>query len=323
MNAFFPRLLMILAAVPFLLLSCAEEIDESSESVQDRILQAYIETHYPDAVPSQSGLYIVDSIPGTGRTPGKSSCVLVDYTVSYLDGTYSSYTYDSLAYQLGTHSNSGYYHPRIWYLGNCASGIVELLTGMKEGGMVKAIIPAVLLDEESSMEIVQGDGSSKIYEIWLREVIDDPYIYQTNQMKNYSTIYFSGMDSTEYGFYFIKTASTMDSITSGTTVNVRYIGKFLDGTVFDTNIADTAKKYRIYNAAATYEASSFKYQDNEDAALDNNSFIAGFSMAAWRMNYGEKAVTFFYSPLGYGDNGSGDIPGFVPLRFEIWIEQED
>lgn len=189
--------------------------------------------------------------------------------------------------------------------------------------MVKAIIPAVLLDEQSGMEIVQGDGSSKIYEIWLREVIDDPYIYQTNQMKNYSTIYFSGMDSTEYGFYFIKTASTMDSITSGTTVNVRYIGKFLDGTVFDTNIADTAKKYRIYNAAATYEASSFKYQDNEDAALDNNSFIAGFSMAAWRMNYGEKAVTFFYSPLGYGDNGSGDIPGFVPLRFEIWIEQED
>ena len=314
--------ILLASAAAFLTLSCAEEKDESSESIQNRILQAFIETNYPDAVQSPSGLYIVDSIPGTGLTLEEDQYALVDYTITYLDCSYISYTSDSIARQLGEYTPAGYYHPRILDVSESNAGIKEILTGMKEGGMIKAVIPATLLDEESGNEIVHSDGSARIYEFYLREVIDDAYTYQIEQLEAFSAEHYN-LDSTEYGFYFNKTRYAIDSIASGDDANVRYIGKYLDGTVFDTNIEDTAKKYDIYSSANEYEALSFEFQETEENTLENNSFVQGFSKALWRMGYGDRAITFFYSGLGYGDNGNSSIPGFVPLFFELWIEENE
>ena len=314
--------ILLASAAAFLTLSCAEEKDESSESIQNRILQAFIETNYPDAVQSPSGLYIVDSIPGTGLTLEEDQYALVDYTITYLDCSYISYTSDSIARQLGEYTPAGYYHPRILDVSESNAGIKEILTGMKEGGMIKAVIPATLLDEESGNEIVHSDGSARIYEFYLREVIDDAYTYQIEQLEAFSAEHYN-LDSTEYGFYFNKTRYAIDSIASGDDANVRYIGKYLDGTVFDTNIEDTAKKYDIYSSANEYEALSFEFQETEENTLENNSFVQGFSKALWRMGYGDRAITFFYSGLGYGDNGKSSIPGFVPLFFELWIEENE
>lgn len=314
--------ILLASAAAFLTLACAEERDESSESIQERILQAFIETNYPDAKRSSSGLYIIDSIPGTGRTLTEESYALVDYTITYLDGSYQSYTSDSIARQLGEYAASGYYQPRIVDVSESNTGVKEILTGMKEGGMIKAVIPATLLNAESDNEIVHSDGASRIYEFHLREVIDDAYTYQIEQLEAFSAEHYN-LDSTEYGFYFNKTRYALDSIASGDDANVRYIGKYLDGTVFDTNIEDTAKKYDIYSSANEYEALSFEFQETEENTLENNSFVQGFSKALWRMGYGDRAITFFYSSLGYGDSGRGDIPGFVPLFFELWIEEKE
>ena len=314
--------ILLASATVFLAFSCAEEKDESSESVQNRILQAYIETHYPGTRPTASGLYIVDSIPGTGRTLTEESYALVDYTITYLDSTYIDYTEESIARQLGEYTPSGYYHPRILDVSESNAGIKEILTGMKEGGMIKAVIPATLLDEESGNEIVHSDGSARIYEFYLREVIDNAYTYQIQQLEEFSYTTYE-LDSTEYGFYFTKNIYTIDSIESGTSADVRYVGKYLDGTVFDTNVADTAKKYRIYSSSNEYSALSFKYQDSEEETLSSNSFVEGFTKALWRMGYGDHGVAYFYSSLGYGDNGNSSIPGFVPLFFELWIEEHE
>ena len=317
--------ILILASAAAAAVSCAKDVEESSDSVQSRILEAYVETYWPNAVKSPSGLYIVDSLPGTGRTPEDTSYVLVDYTISYLNGTLSGYTGDSLARQLGEYTHSGYYDPQIWYLGNSTTGIIELLTGMQEGGCIKAIVPAVLLDTESGMEISQGEGSSLIYEIYLRKVIDDIDAYQIEQLEEYAATYFPAItDSTAYGFYYLKTeAHPEDSLTANEIISIRYIGRYLNGTVFDTNIADTARKYRIYTSGGTYSASTYQRFEDSTEAMEQNSFIAGFNKALHGMTYGESAVTFFYSDLGYGDSGSDPIPGYVPLRFDIWVEPEE
>lgn len=318
--------IMILAVSAMTVLSCAKETDESSESVQDRILKAYVEKYYPDAERSASGLYILNSVQGSGRMPADSSYVRVKYAITYLDGSYYSYSYDSIAKQLGTYSHGGYYDPFIWSLSTSSEGIVELLTGMREGGRIKAIIPARLLDEESGMEITQGDGSSKIYDITLVEVIDDIDQYQIGQLEDFASTYYPSItDSTSYGFYYLKTTATnqTDTLKNSTTLNVRYIGKFLNGTVFDTNIEDTAKKYRIYSSGTQYDAVSYTFLEDSTEAMSENSYVAGFNKALYGMNYGEKAVTFFYSDLGYGDNGNSSIPGFVPLFFELWIEENE
>lgn len=314
--------ILLASATAFLAFSCAEEKDESSESVQNRILQAFVETHYPDARQTASGLYIIDSIPGTGRVLDEDSYALVDYTITYLDGSYYSYTSDSIARQLGEYTPSGYYHPRILDVAESNAGIKEILTGMKEGGMVKAIIPATLLDGESGSEIIHSDGSSRIYEFYLREVIGNAYAYQVQQLEDFSDKSYN-LDSTEYGFYSTKNLYTIDSLQSGESADVRYVGKYLDGTVFDTNIEDTAKKYRIYSSSNEYDAISFKYQDSEEETLSANSFVDGFTKALWRMGYGDHGVAYFYSELGYGDNGNSNIPGYVPLFFELWIEEKD
>lgn len=323
MHTYFKIMAVALSAIT--VLSCAKETEESSESVQDRILKAYVQKYYPDAERSASGLYILSSEPGTGRMPADTSYVRVEYAVTYLDGSYYSYSYDSIAKQLGTYSHGGYYDPYIWFLGTSSQGIVELLTGMREGGRIKAIIPARLLDEESGMEITQGDGSSKIYDITLVEVIDNIDQYQFNQLADFaSTHYPSITDSTAYGFYYLKTAiNETDTLKDNTSYNVRYIGKFLNGTVFDTNIEDTAKKYRIYSSGAEYEAVTYEYMEDSTEAMNENSFVIGFNKALYGMKYGEKAITFFYSDLGYGDNGNSSIPGFVPLFFELWIEEQE
>ncbi|HIZ85744.1 MAG TPA: FKBP-type peptidyl-prolyl cis-trans isomerase [Candidatus Coprenecus stercoravium] len=307
------KTLIITLAASAMLGACAKETDESDESVQQRIVEAYVEKYYPEATASESGLYIVDSTPGTGRTPQDTSYVLVEYTITHLDGSYDSYTYDSVAMQLGTYSYTAYYHPRIWDLENNYDGIVEIMTGMREGGRVKAVIPGSLL----------GESTARIYDVRLLEVIDNAYAYQAEQLEAFSEESFSGLDSTEYGFYFRKLNTTADSITGGHKADLRYVGKFLDGRVFDTNVEDTARKYRIYSKDNDYDVITFQFFVDEDETVETNDFVQGFSKALWRMKYGEHALTFFYSPLGYGDEGSDNIPGFVPLFFELWIEENE
>lgn len=324
MKAIFPKIL-ILAATAAAVLSCAQEYDESSESVQKRILEAYVNKYYPDAVQSASGLYILNTEEGTGRIPDDTSYVRVEYTITYLDNSYYAYTSDSIAKQLGTYSNGGYYEPRVWSLRASSPGIVELLTDMREGGSVKAIIPAVLLDEESGTEITDSEGSSKIYEITLVEVIDDIDQYQFDQLSDFAKSHYPAVkDSTTYGFYYhkLRSSSADTALSDGTELQVRYVGRFLNGTVFDTNIEDTAKRHRIYKSGAEYASVAYKYRTDSLQAMSDNSFVAGFNKALYGMTYKDRAVTFFYSDLGYGDNGNSTIPGFVPLFFELWVEEK-
>lgn len=323
MNKLYKILMLTVAAAT--LFSCAKEVDETSESVQERILKAYVAKYYPDAIRSESGLYIINYQDGTGRQANDTSYVKVEYTITYLNGNYYSYTYDSVAKQLGTYSHGGYYDPHIWSLRTSTQGIVELLSGMHEGGYVKAIIPATLLNEESGMGITSGDGSSKIYEIRMSEVIDDIDQYQIDQLEEFAAIHYpSVQDSTAYGFYYLKTkTNTSDTLENHNTINVRYIGRFLNGTVFDTNIEDSAKKYRIYTSGNEYSALSYEFLDDSTEAMTSNDFVLGFSKALYGMTPGESAVTFFTSDYGYGDNGSSSIPGYVPLCFELWVEANE
>ena len=51
-----------------------------------------------------------------------------------------------------------------------------------------------------------------------------------------------------------------------------------------------------------------------------SDMIPGFAMTLWQMRAHEKGIGVFYSPLGYGYNGSGaSIPSYSPLIFEIEI----
>lgn len=302
------------------LLSCSKETDEDSQSVQERILKAYIELNYPGCTPTESGLYVVDRSEGSGAQIKDSSYVLLDYDITYLNGTYVSYTSEETARQLGAFSNSDFYGPQIWYLPDTKAGVREILTGLKEGGHVKAVIPAWLLDVETESTIYDSDGSTKIYDIYVRKVVPDIKKYEIDQLEEYSKKGLSKIDSLSYGFYFYRNKISTDTLANETSYSVRYVGRYLDGKVFDTNIPDTAKRHRIYTGSdENYEPLTFKYSNDWNTVLEKNSFVKGFNKALFNMKLGERATTFFWSELGYGTEGKDKIPGYMPLCFELYI----
>ncbi len=82
------------------------------------------------------------------------------------------------------------------------------------------------------------------------------------------------------------------------TAYVMYTAKFLDGTVFDSNVGTT---------------------DTLIFAVDEGWMIPGFDEGVTYMKSGGKALLLVPSSLAYGASGYYPIGGYTPLLFEIYL----
>ncbi len=102
----------------------------------------------------------------------------------------------------------------------------------------------------------------------------------------------------------------------GQQVNVFYAGYLEDGTLFDSNYEEVAKKYDMYDdrrkQAGGYQPIPMDY--SPDAQI-----IAGFKEGLQQMKVGDKARLFIPSHLGYGTQGGGPIPPNADLVFDVEI----
>ena len=333
------------------LVSCAEEKEPTLREQQEKILDAYITVNCPSAQKLQSGLTIISLNPGSDKKPGTNDGIYIHYNTYDLSGTCQSSTDSVKARMLGTYSPSIYYGPSLFILNNTSTqGMRELLSKLGKGGSVTAIIPPWLTTSgttSGSYTDSKGQQSSvsMIYEIKAGIVIDDVEKYQIDSLESYSKKYFSPkIDSTAYGYYFRNYnhpsgIPAADTITAGTSVGVWYVGRLLDGYVFDTNIADTAKKYRIYDSSNEYTPLSVTIEDtfnkmsNYDTGSATNdpsissggksTMIIGFARALKSMTYLDKATVFMMSGLGYGSEGNMEsgvgVPEYAMLCFDIWV----
>ncbi|KAA0993985.1 FKBP-type peptidyl-prolyl cis-trans isomerase [Dyadobacter sp. UC 10] len=105
---------------------------------------------------------------------------------------------------------------------------------------------------------------------------------------------FKVSERTSDNWVIIRTNTVIgDTLGVGKSVSVKYIGKFLDDKKFDEGtIAVTT---------------------------GTNGVIPGFDRAVRRMRKTEKAIIIFPSQLGYRATGSGKVPPYTPLQFEIEI----
>lgn len=106
--------------------------------------------------------------------------------------------------------------------------------------------------------------------------------------------------------------------TIGNEVYIDYSGFFEDGRLFGTSIASVAKKFNTYDErneqGGMYKPFSRVY--SKEAKL-----IPGFREGMLKMEFGEKALLFIPSHLGYGEKGAGRaIPPNADLVFEIEIK---
>ncbi len=110
--------------------------------------------------------------------------------------------------------------------------------------------------------------------------------------------------------YQILTPSAKPKPLPGDTLLVNYIGKTLDGKVFDTNSKEEAQKAGVFQEGRPYEPFQF--------VVKAGQVIPGWDEGFLLLNQGSKARLIIPSKLAYGPNQSGpDIAPYSPLVFEV------
>ncbi len=338
------KLLLALAAGAFMCIACAEEKEESQRSIQERVLDAYIKTKCPDAQKLPSGLTIIEKNQGSNNTieSEDGNAVYIHYSTYSLNGVCQSTTDSVEARMLGTYDAASYYGPSLFVLNSYAitAGMSELLRQIGKNGTITAIIPPWLTSYDNSVTGGSMNGQQStinvIYKVRLENIIHDMTKFQADSLDSYSALNFSPkIDSLSYGYYFRNLThkngiDAADTIKNGTSVNVWYVGRLLDGYIFDTNIRDTARKYGIYNPSNSYsplkvtiESTYQEMSSSGTSSGGSGSLVSGFARALKKMTIKDQAVTFFMSGLGYGSSGtmsSGKgVPEYSMLRFDIWM----
>jgi FKBP-type peptidyl-prolyl cis-trans isomerase FkpA len=96
-----------------------------------------------------------------------------------------------------------------------------------------------------------------------------------------------------------------------TIVYTNYVGKLLDGTVFDTNIRAVAEEHGLDTEGKSFTPFSFPIDQQGRA-------IAGFSMGFKHLRSGSKAVIIIPSPHAYQNQAQGErLPPNSILVFEV------
>jgi FKBP-type peptidyl-prolyl cis-trans isomerase 2 len=324
-------LLVSLLLAASLAISCAVEPDEDKDIAYDRMMTSWIRVNYPSAKPFGTyGAYVLEMEKGDGASIGDSAYVRAFYTKRALDGTIMDTDVEEIAMQLGSYDASYNYAGNTWRMtqGYVPDALEEVLRTMRDGGSTLIALPksssyhkTSMYDAFSSTE----ESNNYIYAIEIDTVVTDIIGYQDKEMRKWFRARYDSEDTISQHQFFKKleekTADT-DTIKEGSSINVYYVGRLMDGQVFDTNIEDTAKFYRIWSGAKDYKALSLTFRKSEEESSDSsNGVVKGFEQAILKMNYGEKAVTLFNSELGYGEAGSNPaIPEYSPLVFWLYID---
>ena len=330
------RSLLLPVAAAVLAASCTKNASEGANVALQRQFDAWRAIHYPDAI-EKDGIYIIEDIPGTGLLWNKDLGVtFMTYTIRSLDGTVSYNADEQWAKQLGTWDQTYYYGPQVVLTGEGMSyaGLDALLDGMKKGGTRTAIIPSWMMTRERYDSVAkyletETDVTSMIYTITFLDQTENLTDYEFKQMKDYSSRLWGVTDTLSTAAVFFKSHSnfgyTPAEMPTDTTVYIDYIGRrIIDGQVFDTTIADTAKFYHIYNPSKKYAPVEITWAEKaEDVKLSGSSTVGGFAYGLKAMHAGEKASFVFGYDLGYGSSGSGDmIPPYAALRFDVEMVPE-
>ncbi|MBD1432798.1 FKBP-type peptidyl-prolyl cis-trans isomerase [Sphingobacterium sp. DN00404] len=109
--------------------------------------------------------------------------------------------------------------------------------------------------------------------------------------------------------YIVKEEGSGNKAVVGDTVVVNYTGSLVNGKIFDTNNAETAKKENTFNPMRQYEPIRFR--------VGHDPVIQGWTEGLQLLNKGSKATLLVPSSIGYGERGGGTIPPYAPLVFDV------
>ena len=327
--------ILAVACAAIFMSSCAEKQDDDTLKKQLASFDAWMEYYGDGAVKQPSGIYIKkleSSTSPSAKTPKDGEWVMINYTGRDMTSGDVFVTRDSVvAKHQGTFQYYTHYVPQYVSFKETNSLLIEgnyiALTDMKEGDKWRIYIPSNLAYGSSTYSYdkgYQGEASVRtnmpvIMDLELVKVISDPTQYENLAVAEYAATNWHQLltDTIQANMYRESLSVGLDTVTvkKDSTVSVFYVGRFLDGFIFDTNIEDTARKYKIYSSSSSYGAKS--------VYVGNYNLCKGFEDGLLGMKYGETADVIFTSTYAYGSDGSQDgntvIQPYTPLIFTIEV----
>lgn len=280
---------------------------EQKKGLELADLALYLSKNYPDAQPTESGMFIIKNKNGKGKIPNVGDILSFDFSVSLVNG---ESLYDSK--QAGRPMEAEKGKPFD------TEGFSEGLNTLRVGDNVTLVVPSKLAFKEQGRPGIIQPYTSLVYGVTLNSVKTkaehEKEQAQEKVKAEAETAKLEGQEAitiakyikennvtvapTASGLYFIETAEgTGQQAVSGDKVKVHYHGTLLDGTKFDSS----------YDRDSPFEFT-----------IDRGQVIKGWDEALSLMKVGGKATIIVPSSIGYGARARGGvIHAFAPLKFDI------
>lgn len=310
------RFLPFLAAVPMLFTSCADEKGVNNETIERNLLDAYMVVNYDDngiPRPAQADLgyyYIPLKSGGSTDVPREEQWIRYDYTITKQDGTVVTTSSADVAKVNNFFSYFTHFAPNYSLFeaikANTSKGVADAMKNhMKSGDSIRLILPPFLA---GTFTPSNNPGKPVIIDVAVRDVVPSPVSREQSDLLAYVNANFSATTVDTVGLYIgelIPYSGTdkLDTIIlkDGYTIEFLYTGKFIDGYMFETNVADTAKAHDVY-VFGEYKKLSCKLGE------DDKNYPKGLIRALKKMKVGSTSVTLFTSEWSKG--ASGAIPQY-------------
>lgn len=266
-------------------------IDSSND-----ILNQYIKSNNILVEPFPSGLYYIEINEGKGKQPVKGEKVRIRYIAKLLNSRVIDNSMDTII-EILLGKNQIF------------PGMEEGIMNMRKGGKAQLVIPYDLAFGEEGSSIVPPYSALNI-EIELVDIVDKESVAKEQQDEKRMSVEKS---KKIFDKYILDNGLTNNKIDNGLTyrvieegfgdkpmnnskVKVHYIGKLIDGTIFD---------------------SSYERNQPFEFTLGKGSVLPGWDMAVSVMRLGEKAEFVMSQELVYKDYSLGMIEPYSNLIYEI------
>lgn len=323
--------------------SCSKSAETEKNKINSDVFDSWLYLNGYENLPrlvDGMRIYIMDETVGTGEAVGTADdhpYVRVEYNLCDLNGNVTTTTYKEVAQRLGNYTDDAtYYGPAIWSRADNGlyAGIEYMLEHMKVGGTLKCAVPGWYQSSDrystDAEYMANTEGTDYIYELHVTDVFDDVTKWELDSLQSFvKNRYPQAEELDTAGVYYSRLrgpVSEQDTTVVGSSYKINYIGRLLNGQVFDTNIKDTAIFYGLTVSNSGEPTTFTNASEASDVTLGSNSssVITGFALGLMNMKIGEKGLVMFVSDFGYGTSGSGStIPGYSPLMFELEIIEKN
>jgi len=173
-------------------------------------------------------------------------------------------------------------------------------------------------DDDNKQQAIDAENKKKQAEAEAKKLADYNAIYapiKAAKVAELNILKTNTIETASELKYKITQTGSGKKPVDGATVYIHYAGYLEDGTLFDSSYEEVNKSFGKFDQN---RATQNGYQPFPFQAGKKDGLIPGFLEGLNLMNFGDKAVLFIPSKLGYGERGAGNvIPPNANITFEI------